>query len=100
MNPRFTDPEDERRLMDPPPRPGLDGYRKTRTIDLYCPNCKRTLKDQARRYGDPDSAVIAEILCPECCDSTMAHEPIPEFRKANGDYCTSDECRVACERAT
>lgn len=59
-------------------------------ITLWCPNCKRTMVADRERH-DPPRAVVAEILCPECCDELLAHEPTTDYRDKDGKYISFEE---------
>jgi hypothetical protein len=41
--------------------------------------------DTPREAYDPETATVAETLCPECIDATLAHEPGTDYFDANGD---------------
>ena len=54
------------------------------TITLRCPRCKRIMEAQ-RESHDPEKATIAEVLCPECADETMAFEPTTDYYDDQGN---------------
>lgn len=61
-----------------------------KTIILQCPNCNRTMVADKERH-DPPRATTAIILCPECCDELLAHEPTTDYLDKDGEYITNEE---------
>ena len=59
-------------------------------ITLVCPNCHMTMEADRMSY-DPPRAAVAEILCPECCDDLLAHEPTTDYKDKDGEYITFEE---------
>lgn len=54
-----------------------------RRIVLECPRCAKT-KEVEREPFDPKSATKAVVLCPECTDATLAHEPGTDYYDKHG----------------
>ena len=71
----------------------LPGFKplKPGKIHLRCYECHRLRSNMRREEGDPPTAVVAEILCPKCCDDLGAMEPETSYLNQEGNELFYDE---------
>ena len=54
------------------------------TIELFCRGCDK-VKKALRLLTDPPSAIVAEVLCPDCADYLALKDPAMIYYNADGD---------------
>lgn len=65
----------------------LQGFKplKEGRIHLHCGNCGRKMSNMPTFGDEPEGAVVLQTLCPKCCDSTGANNPLETYFDANGE---------------